>query len=88
MQLNLIVDIQELALNTNSNLRLSNANKFALHSLCISLLSILSFVVRVPNIFEYRYKHALPIEGLDLFLSKGPSGVSETGHCASPAATT
>ena len=54
MQLNLIVDIQELALNTNSNLRLSNANKFALHSLCISLLSILSFVVRVPNIFEYR----------------------------------
>ena len=54
MQLNLIIDIQELALNTNSNLRLSNANKFALHSLCISLLSILSFVVRVPNIFEYR----------------------------------
>ena len=57
MQLNLIIDIQELALNANSNLRLSNANKFALHSLCISLLSILSFVVRVPNIFEYRYIH-------------------------------
>ena len=54
MQLDLIIEIQELALNANSNLRLSNANKFALHSLCISLLSVLSSVVRVPDIFEYR----------------------------------
>jgi len=54
MQLNLIIDIQDLALNPSSALRLSNANKFSLHSLCISLLSILSYVVRVPDIFEYR----------------------------------
>ena len=42
-------------MNPSSALRLSNANKFSLHSLCISLLSILSYVVRVPDIFEYRW---------------------------------
>ena len=47
--------LQDLALNPSSALRLSNANKFSLHSLCISLLSILSYVVRVPDIFEYRW---------------------------------
>jgi len=52
-QMDMIHEIQELAFNKNS-LRLSNANKFALHSTCISQLSMLSFVVRLPDIFEYK----------------------------------
>jgi len=54
MQLDLIGEIQELAINNDYKLRLSNANKFALHSTCVSLLSMLSFVVRIPDIFEYK----------------------------------
>jgi len=54
MQLDLIGEVQELATNNDNKLRLSNANKFALHATCISLLSILSFVVRIPDIFEYK----------------------------------
>ena len=54
MHLELIGDVQELATNNDNKHRLSNANKFALHSICISLLSILSFVVRIPDIFEYK----------------------------------
>jgi len=54
MQLDLIGETQELATNNDYKLRLSNANKFALHSTCVSLLSMLSFVVRIPDIFEYK----------------------------------
>ena len=56
LQLELIGELQDLATTTDSTLRLSNANKFALHSVCISLLSTLSFVVRIPDIFEYKDK--------------------------------
>ena len=57
LQLELIGELQELAVSNNNNkLRLSDANKFALHATCISLLSILSFVVRIPDIFEYKDK--------------------------------
>jgi len=54
LQMDMIQEIQELALNNNNSLRLSNANKFSLHSTCISQLSMLSFVVRLPDIFEYK----------------------------------
>ena len=57
LQLELVGELQELALSNNNNkLRLSDANKFALHATCISLLSIISFVVRIPDIFEYKDK--------------------------------
>merc|ERR1719315_604520 len=54
MQLDLIGEVQEIATNNDNRLRLSNANKFALHATCISLLSVVSFVVRIPDIFEYK----------------------------------
>ena len=57
LQLDLIGELQDLAINQDMDediLRLSNANKFALHATCISLLSTLSFVVRIPDIFEYK----------------------------------
>merc|ERR1719376_1661941 len=56
MQLDLIGEVQEIATNNDNRLRLSNANKFALHATCISLLSVISFVVRIPDIFEYKDK--------------------------------
>ena len=57
LQLELVGELQDLALSNNNNkLRLSDANKFAMHATCISLLSILSFVVRIPDIFEYKDK--------------------------------
>jgi len=56
MQLDLIGELQDLAINQDTKLRLSDANKFSLHAVCISLLSTLSFVVRIPDIFEYKDK--------------------------------
>lgn len=56
MQLDLIGELQDLAVNNETKLRLSNSNKFALHATAISLLSMLSFVVRIPDIFEYKDK--------------------------------
>ena len=56
MQLELIGELQDLAINNQTKLRLSNTNKFALHATPISLLSMLSFVVRIPDIFEYKDK--------------------------------
>ena len=59
MQLDVIGEIQDLATGSSSGserLRLSTADKFALHATAISLLSTLSFVVRVPDIFEYKDK--------------------------------
>ena len=54
LQLELIGDLQELATDSDNRLRLSNANKFCLHATCISLLAVVSFVVRIPAIFEYK----------------------------------
>jgi len=52
--LDLIKDIQDVATHNMTNIRLSLANRFALHALCISLLAILAFVVRIPDISEYK----------------------------------
>lgn len=52
--LDLIKRIQEVAINPTTNIRLSLANRFALHAVCISLLSTVSFVARIPEIFEYK----------------------------------
>jgi len=54
LQMDMVQEIQELAVKNNNSLRLSNANKFALHATCISQLAVLSFVVRLPDIFEYK----------------------------------
>ena len=57
LQLDMIGELQDLATNGDSlRLRLSNADKFGLHATAISLLSTLSFVVRIPDIFEYKDK--------------------------------
>jgi len=52
--LDLMKKIQDVAVNPSTNIRLSLANRFALHAICISLLSTLAFVVRIPEIFEYK----------------------------------
>lgn len=49
-----IMDIQAIATQTTSNPQLRLADRFALHAICISLLAILAFVVRIPDIFEYK----------------------------------
>jgi len=49
-----IMDIQAVATLTTSNPQLRLADRFALHAICISLLGILAFVVRIPDIFEYK----------------------------------
>ena len=57
LQLDMIGELQDLATHGDSlRLRLSNADKFGLHATAISLLSTLSFVVRIPDIFEYKDK--------------------------------
>ena len=52
LQLDMIAQLQDLAAET----RISDADKFCLHATAISLLSTLSFVVRIPDIFEYKDK--------------------------------
>jgi len=49
-----IMDMQAVATQTSSNHNLRISDRFALHAICISLLSILAFVVRIPDIFEYK----------------------------------
>ncbi|XP_023335599.1 protein EFR3 homolog cmp44E [Eurytemora carolleeae] len=52
-QIDLIRDIQDLAMSTK-NIRLNNANRIALHSICVSLLAMIGFVVKSSDLTEYK----------------------------------
>ena len=53
-QIDLVRDIQELAVSSTQNIRITYANRIALHGLCIALLAMIAYIVKSSDLSEYK----------------------------------